>query len=343
MGTGDQARQARRGHGDAVNGPHATPVRLAFLIAPQFSMMSFSAAIEPLRSANRQAGRTLYEWQLVSTDGRDVEASNGIRVAVDCALASLARPDLLVVCVSLDPEQWAAERAVLHVLRRLARHGCRVGAISSGAFVLAEAGLLAGRAATVHWEYADAFHARFPRLALVPDLYVVDREVFTCSGGTAALDLMLHFIREQCGPALAVSVAEQFMHPRIRDHGDRQRMDIDTRYGLDDPKLATAIRQMEQALEEPLPMTALARRVGVSVRQLERLFQSRFGTTPTRFYVRLRLERARALLLQGARPVREIALECGFGSTSHFCHAYRAAFQTSPTADRQTGWGARPG
>jgi AraC family carnitine catabolism transcriptional activator len=153
---------------------------------------------------------------------------------------------------------------------------------------------------------------------------------------------MLHLIREHFGPALAVSVAEQFMHPRIREHGDRQRMDVDARYGLHDPKLATAIRQMEQSLEEPLPMTALARRAGASIRQLERLFQTRFGTTPTRFYVRLRLERARTLVLQGARPVREIALECGFGSTSHFCHAYRAAFHTSPTADRQASVGARP-
>ena len=324
-----------------MSGPHATPVRLAFLVAPQFSMMSFSAAIEPLRSANRLVGRPVYEWQVVSTDGRAVEASNGIRIPVDCALAALARPDMLVVCISLEPEQWSADRKVLHELRRLAQHGCRIGAISSGAFVLAEAGLLSGRAATVHWEYAEAFRLRFPRIALVPDLYVVDREIFTCSGGTAALDLMLHFIREHLGVALAVSVAEQFMHPRIREHGDRQRMDVDDRHGLRDPKLAAAVRQMEQALEEPLPMTALARRAGASVRQLERLFQSRFGTTPTRFYVRMRLERARTHVLQGSRPVREIALECGFGSTSHFCHAYRAAFQTSPTADRQRGGGSR--
>jgi len=324
-----------------MTGRPVAPVRLAFLLVPQFSMMSFSAAIEPLRSANRQDGRTLYEWQLVSVDGRRVEASNGIAIDVDGAVDALGRPDMLVVCASLEPTRHAGGRRLLHVLRRLARHGCRVGAISGGTFLLAAAGLLGDRRCTVHWEFADLFRSMYPQLRLVQDLYVVDRDVFTCSGGTAALDLMLHFVREHFGPALALSVAEQFLHPRIREHGDHQRMDVQTRYGVHEGRLADVIRLMESTLGEPLAIEQIARRVGLSARQVERLFGGQLGVTPRRFYLSLRLERARLLLQQGAQSVRAVAFECGFSSSSHFCHAYRAAYKCSPTQarHRQTSGG----
>lgn len=313
----------------------APPVRLAFLLVPQFSMMSFAAALEPLRSANRLAGRNLYEWQLASVDGRPVEASSGIRIAVATSLAEIARPDMLVVCASLEPEQYARERRVLPVLRRLARHGCRVGGLSGGAFLLAEAGLLADRTATVHWEFASLFRLRHPGIRLVPDLYVVDRDVFTCSGGTAALDLMLYFVREDGGPVLAHAVAEQFLHARIRGQGDGQRMDVHARYGLHDARLAGIVAAMEHSLSEPVPVAELARRGEMSTRQVERLFRANLGTTPKRFYLQLRLDRARTLVVQDALTLRDIALECGFGSTAHFTNAYRRRFRTTPAADRR--------
>ncbi len=316
-------------------GMKAAPIRLAFLLIPKFSMMSFSAAIEPLRSANRQSGKVLYEWELVSVDGRAVEASNGIEIRVDRSVDAIAKLNMLVVCVSLEPTQPVGGRRLLHTLRRLARHGCRVGAISGGTFLLAQAGLLADRRCTVHWEFAELFRAIYPRLELVRDLYVVDRDVFTCSGGTAALDLMLYFVREHFGAALALSVAEQFLHPRIREHGDHQRMDVQTRYGVPESRLADAIRLMESTLSDPLPIDEIAHRIGLSSRQVERLFGTQLGVTPRRFYLTLRVERARLLLQQGSRSVREVAFECGFASSSHFCHVYRGAFQHSPTVDRR--------
>ena len=311
------------------------PVRLAFLLLPQFSMMAFSAALEPLRAANRLGGRQLYDWRLVSNDGQPVTASNGITIGVNDSRDSLEQPDLLLACVGLEPLEAAGNAALRGWLRRLAGHGCEVGGITGGAFLLAEAGLLDGKRCTVHWEFAELFAARYPRARLVPDLFVTDLGVFTCSGGTAALDLMLHFIREHHGAELAVAVAEQFIHPRIRDHGDRQRMAPGQRYGLQHPKLAAIVERMEATLAEPLPLQELAAEAELSTRQVERLFRQYLDRAPATFYLELRLTQARHLLRETAQPIRSVALDCGFGSTSHFCHSYRRHFGHKPTDERK--------
>jgi AraC family transcriptional regulator, glycine betaine-responsive activator len=321
--------------GGAATAVAREPVELAFFIVPQFSLLGFSAALEPLRSANRLSGRALYRWRLVSLDGQPVTASNGISLAVHGTLETIDRPDMLVVCVGLDPLQCAGNRRLEHRLRYLARHGSRVGAISGGSFVLADAGLLADRACTVHWEYHELFAARYPRLKLTQDLYVVDREVFTCSGGTAALDMMLHFVREHCGPELALAVAEQFLHPGIREHGGHQRMELRDRYGLNDPKLIEVIRVMQETIEAPLYIQAIAARAELSARHVERLFKQRIGESPATFYLRLRLEHGQRLLVQTAQAILEVALACGFGSRSHFDHAYKRHFGHTPAEERR--------
>ena len=309
-------------------------IRIAFLLVPQFSMMAFSAAIEPLRSANRVSERPLFEWLLTSFDGKEVMASNGIGVAVHRPLAELRKIDMLVVCAGLEPVQFGRNHRIHHHLRRLARHGSMIGAISTGAFILADAGLLAGRRCTLHWEYADLFRSRYPALDVSSDIYVVDRGVFTCSGGTAALDLMLHFIAEASAPGIALAVAEQFIHPQIRKQDDHQRFETHTRYGIDSPKLAEAVRLMEAAVENPLDMRQISTRVGLSPRQVERLFREQLGMPPKTFYIKLRLVRARTLLRQTVDPILGIALECGFGSTSHLYHAYKRVFGMAPTEER---------
>ena len=320
--------------GDAARAP-GEPVRVAFLLVPQFSLMGFSAAIEPLRSANLVRGTTLYEWQLVSLDGQPVVASNGISVAVSTSLESLNGPDMLVVCVGLEPLAYAADRRLLHPLRALARHGCRIGAISGGSFVLAEAGLLSGRRATVHWQYLDLFRMRYPTLEVSQDLYVVDRDVFTCSGGTAAMDLMLYFVGEQYGADLALAVAEQFIHPQIRPQKDRQRMERHARYQVANPRLVSVIEMMEGSLADPMSLQRIADRAGLSTRQMQRLFHQHIGKAPAPFYLQLRLERARTLILETTRPIGEVALECGFTSTSHFCNAYKRVLGRTPSDERR--------
>ncbi len=316
------------------------PLRLAFLLAPQFSMMAFSAAIEPLRAANRISERRLFEWQLTSVDGEPVVASNGIPVAVHHPLERLGKVDMVVVCAGLEPLQFGRNHKIHHLLRRLACHGCRIGGISSGSFILADAGLLADRRCTVHWEYCDLFRSRYPTIRLTQELYVVERDVFTCSGGTAALDMMLHFVSEASGLELALAVAEQFIHPHIRKQEDHQRMEMHARYGIESPKLVEIIHLMEAAVEEPIDVALIAKRVAISTRQVERLFRDHLGTSPKMFYLRLRVARAQTLLRQTLNPIREVAVECGFASTSHFSNAYKRVFGLAPTAERHRS--ARP-
>ncbi len=337
-GTTAQPRSARARPDAAVaSGDAAQPTRsLGFLLLPQFSMMAFSAALEPLRAANRVSGKALYAWSLCSPDGDAVSASNGISVGVQGPLAALERPDMLLVCVGLDALQLTlAHPRLKGQLRQLASHGCTVGGVSGGSFPLAEAGLLDGRRCTVHWEYAELFARRYPRARLLPDLFVVDEGVFTCSGGTAALDLMLHFIREHHGADLAAAVAEQFIHPRIREQDDGQRMDSGLRYRITHPRLADAVRLIASALDEPLALAAVATRVGLSARQIERLFAQQLGTTPGQFHLGLRLARGRQLLRETAAPVRAIAEDCGFDSASHFSHAYKRLHGCRPSDERR--------
>ena len=307
---------------------------IAYLLVPQFSMMAFSAALEPLRSANRVSERRLFEWALVSAEGPEVTASNGIGIATAQSLDQLNKVDMVIVCAGLEPVQFAPGHRVHHHLRRLARHGAKVGAISTGSFILADAGLLTGRRCTVHWEYAELFRSRYPGLKVSRDLYVVDRDVFTCSGGTAALDMMLHFVSEASTPDIAVAVAEQFIHPQIRKQEDQQRLQMHARYGVDSPKLAEIIGLMEAAVENPIDIRQISDRVGISARQVERLFREQVGTSPKAFYLNLRLARARTLLRQTLNPILDVAVECGFGSTSHFCHAYKRVFGIAPTDER---------
>jgi transcriptional regulator GlxA family with amidase domain len=314
----------------------ASPIRVAFLLVPQFSMMAFSAAIEPLRSANRISGRTLFEWRLVSADGHPVTASNGISIAAHESLEQVRNPEMLVVCAGLEPAQYGRRHKIHHHLRRVARHGSKVGAISSGSFILADAGLLTDRRCTVHWEYAQALRARFPGLDVSTDLYVVDRQVFTCSGGTAALDMMLHFVSEASSREIALAVAEQFIHPQIRQQEDQQRIEMHARYGIDSPKLVEIIARMEASIEHPLEVRQIARAVGISARQVERLFRVQIGRSPKSFYRKVRLDAARTLLRQSIQPILGVALQCGFSSTSHFCHAYKRAFGVAPTDERRT-------
>jgi transcriptional regulator GlxA family with amidase domain len=323
-----------RGDSALIRGRSGEPIQIAYLLVPQFSLMAFSAAIEPLRSANRMSERRLFEWRLVSANGKEVTASNGISIAVHQALDQLTKIDMLVVCAGLEPAQFAAGHGVHHQLRRLARNGSMIGAISTGSFILAAAGMLAGRCCTVHWEYAESFRSKYPTLKVTRDLYVVDRDVFTCSGGTAALDMMLHFVSEASTPDIAVAVAEQFIHPQIRRQQDHQRLDMHSRYGIDSPKLIQIITLMEQAVESPLEISEIADRVRISTRQVERLFREQVGASPKAFYLNLRLARARTLLRQTINPIVAVAVECGFGSTSHFCHAYKRVFGIAPTDER---------
>jgi transcriptional regulator GlxA family with amidase domain len=309
------------------------PLTIGFLLVPNFSMMAFASAVEPLRSANRQSGEELYRWRLFSADGAPVTASNGIAVMPHAAIRDSGRPGMVVVCAGIDVERHN-DRAVLAWLRRLASAGCDVGALSTGAYVLARAGLLEGRRCALHWENAPAFAEAFPNVSVSSEIFVIDGNRFTCSGGTAALDMMLYLIKSQHGHALATAVSEQFIHGQIRDHDDPQRMQLRTRIGVAHPKLLAAVATMEENVETPRSAAALARQARVSPRQLERLFRKYLGCTPTQYYLEVRLARARQLLTQTSQSILAVALACGFVSASHFSKCFRAHYGFTPREAR---------
>jgi len=309
------------------------PRTFGFLLVPLFPMMGFAAATEPLRAGNRLSGRQLYAWRVVSADGRPVTASSGIDIVADLSLEEVERLDTLFVVAGLEAHKYQ-DRQVFAGLRRLSRRGCRIGAISAGSYLLARAGLLAGYRSTIHWENAAAFREAFPDIDVREELFEIDRDRLTCSGGTAALDLMLCLIDLEHGRELATKVAEQFIHERIRGTHDHQRMALRNRLGISHPKMLAVIGDMEQHLEHPLSRSALAERAKLSTRQLERLFRQYLNRTPTRYYLELRLLRARHLLTESTLSILDVALACGFVSASHFSKCYRECFGKTPREER---------
>lgn len=311
----------------------STPLRFAFLQVPEYSLVPFTLAVETLRIANRMGKRELYRWSVVTIDGKPVPAINGTAQIPDSSLDDHGPLDALFVCGGTDPQDITDKR-VFAALRRRARHGVKMGALCTGSYVLANAGLLDGYACTIHWENLTGFAEAFPDIEVSSDLFQIDRDRYSCSGGTSSLDMMLHLIALDHGHDLAIAVSEQLIHERMRDAGDHQRMTLRGRLGVSHPKLLTAIGQMEVTLEEPLTLGQLAIQVGLSKRQLERLFRQYLKCTPARYYIELRLKRARMLLEQTSMPVTDVAIACGFVSASHFSRCYREFFGKSPRMER---------
>ncbi len=309
------------------------PYTVGFYLVPDFPMMAFAAAIEPLRAANRLSGERLFAWQLFSRDGDPVRASNGIDVAAGASIRDDVPLDLLLVCAG-TPDAGARDKPLAQWLRGLVRSGASVGGISLGGYALAHAGLLDGRRCALHWENLAAFGEQFPRVRTTTDIFVIDGSRYTCSGGTAGLDMMLQLITDRNGRALANDVSEQFIHPRIRGTQDRQRMAIQARLGVANQKLIAAIGLMESTADEPRDVQQIAADVGLSPRQLERLFAKYLHASPSHHYLELRLDRARELLLQTAKPILDVAVACGFASASHFSRCYRAVYGHKPSDER---------
>lgn len=316
-------------------GAGARTRRFGFCLVPDFSMIAFASSIEPLRLANRCLGRETYAWRLLSGDGAPVRASNGVTVAVDGAFGDAGALDVALVCGGLDIERHN-HRDLIAWLRRLASFGTAIGAVCTGSYVLAQAGLLDGHLCTIHWENDPGLRAAFPALNVSQELFEIDRGRLTCAGGTAAIDMMLALITQDHGAAVAGSVIDQLIHHRMREADEHQRINVHTRQGAANPRLGGVIQRMQQTVEAPVSCAALARSAGVSVRQLERLFLKSFGVSPTRHYMGIRLDHARRLLRQTSMPVIGVALACGFVSASHFSKSYHAHFGVAPSLDRPT-------
>lgn len=299
---------------------------IAFLLLPGFSAIAFFSALEPLRIANRLAGKTLYRWTIHAPEGDHAEASNGMRIRADGPLA--ARAQTLVVCAGFDPLRLA-NPPLLAALRRVWRLGGSLGAIDTGAFILAEAGILGEDAITLHWEAADEFIQRYPRTPVSDELFERHARLFTCAGGTAAMDMMLDAIAADHGPALARAVSDQLIHERIRPANEPQR----TRDPVPaDPLIRRIVRLMEGHIETPLPLAALARLAGADRRRIERRFRKVLGQPPARFYRELRLQRGLALIQDHETTVQQAASASGYSSPAVFSRACRNRYGKSPRA-----------
>ena len=318
--------------------PRELPQTISFILVPRFSMIAFASAIEALRLANRASGKELYSWSLHSSDCQPVSASNGVVLYPDGGLDAAVTADCTILCSGVDVHR-ENDRSLVSWLRRMDRKGADIGALCTGSYILARAGLLDGYRCTIHWESLAGFIEDFPQIEVSAELFEIDRNRFTCSGGTGAIDLMLNVIAAQHGNELAAAVADQFLHERIRDRHDHQRTSLPARLGVRHPKLLAVIELMQQNLEEPLSRGELAESAGLSTRQLERLFRKYLSRSPARYYLELRLNKARLLLLQTNMSVIDVALACGFVSASHFSKCYRDFFGRTPRKERGLPFG----
>jgi transcriptional regulator GlxA family with amidase domain len=310
-------------------------LELGVVLTPGFSMMVFAATIEPFRGANLIRGEPLYRWSLISPDGGPVTSGAGIEIATT-PLPKVAETQiqLLVVCGGMGTVSYESPRLTAF-LRQLSRRKVIIGAVSTAQFILASIGLLDNRRCTVHWDSMNVFKERFPHLNVSDDLFVIDNGVFTCAGGIGVMDVMLQFIRERQGIRFATHVSDLFIRGAIRQSKDAQRMTPRNRLGIVQSAVVKAIEIMERTVEKPVRTAGIARKVGVSMRQLERLFHQHLGCSPIHYYVCVRLEAARRLLRQSAMPVLEIGMACGFTSASHFARIYRSHFGVAPSVDRE--------
>ena len=311
------------------------PAHFVFLLVENFSHLAFSCALEPLRIANLVAGKTLYRWSLASEDGISATCSNRAVTLVDRGLEPLARGDRLFLIAGIDVQRHTSA-PVLSMLRRERAKGIRIGAICSGAYVLARAGFLDGIQAAIHWEFHDLFAEEFPEVMLVRNVFVADQAFVTASGGTAAADLMLQLIASEHGADLAVAVADQMVYNAVREGTAAQRVSLQSRHGMRSAHLTRAIALIEQNIETPLTPLQISTELGISTRQLERLFGRYLNTSPKRYAVEMRLHRARNLIVQTEQSISQIAMACGFNSTSHFSKTFRSHFGVSPVSHRTT-------
>ncbi len=315
---------------------------VGFLLVPGFALMSYAPTVETLRAANWLTGKSLYRWWHAAPGDQPAIASSGAAVLPDFALgADVGQLDLLLVCAGGNPAEFNDKRTFAW-LRKLARQGVAIGGVSAGPFILAKAGLLAGRRCTVHWDHIPAFQEAFPAVKLTRSLFELDGDRITCSGGVAALDMMTALITRDHGHELGAAVSDWFLHTYVREGVGPQRMDLRFRLGVADEKVLAVLKAMEENLEEPLSRERLADLAGVSLRQLERSFLSSLSRGVHEHYLKLRLERSRQLLRETSLAVVEIALATGFGSPSQFSRAFRREYGFSPRHTLQHDRADRP-
>lgn len=311
-----------------------------FYLVPEFTLLAFSSAIEVLRLANQVVGHQRYRWRLVSAEGHPVTASNGVCLSVDRSLAEERarqhdRPSMALVCSGRRVED-RTDRSLEAWLRDCHRQRISLGALCTGAYILAKSGLLENRRCAIHWENSPAFAEQFDRSVLTCGIFEVDDGIHTCAGGAASFDMMVHLVGRELGPRVAAEICNQALVSRLRDSTERQRLPFAFPQGVNNPIIKAAVNLMADNLSEPITLAELGLRLRLSRRQIERVFQNELHCSPARYYLKLRLERAKLLLTQTSMAVVDVAVACGFVSASHFSRCYRVLEGRTPQAERKS-------
>ncbi|WP_298188131.1 GlxA family transcriptional regulator [uncultured Pseudomonas sp.] len=323
----------------ADNAPGTVPApqvkTFGFLLSENFTTIGFACAIETLRMANLAAKKPLYRTLLIAAEREPVCASNGMWVVPDHSISDAPALDTLFV-VGSNPIPAKHNRNLLNWLRKLSQQHVPLAGICTGSHLLASADLLKGYRCTIHWEDIEQLKEKFPGIIISNQLFELDRDRYTCSGGTASMDMTLQLVaREPDGVEIATRAAELLLCDRMRGSREQQRVPLRQKLGNAQPKLSQIVAIMEANLEEPLELEELAQLNEMSVRQLERLFHKYLERKPSQYYLELRLNRARDLLLRSESQVRDIALLCGFASPAHFSKCYSRLFGHSPRGERK--------
>lgn len=313
-------------------------MKLLIIVTPDFNMAATLNLIDPFRVANYLDGIAHFDWSVASMSGGSCTASNGLKIDTEC-LASLPGTDWDFVIVS---SSWAPEThcepPLLSALKIFSKNGCTMGSLDTGAFILAEAGLLRARTVTVHYEHIDAFRELYPTTDVIEDLFVFESDVVSCCGGAAAIDFGLQIVKSVKGEVLANQTARYLYQENIRPAGTRQQPESQEPLGRSVPgPIKDAVRVMEQHLEDVLSIPEICKLVGVSQRHLDRLFSQHVKKTPALYYRHIRLDRARGLITQTDMPLSEVCVAAGFLNPVHFSRIYKERFGLSPTRDRIEG------
>ncbi|MGO7403105.1 GlxA family transcriptional regulator [Rhizobium ruizarguesonis] len=319
---------------------------MAFYVLDQFSLRALSAALTVLRLANETSETAVYEWRVVSQTGGSVVSACGLELAADVSideerelLLTDRRAFMAVICGG--HEMPAAARGLTAWVRECALHRICIGTLAGGAFIPAAAGLHRNKRWAVHWEHFPVFNESFPEITATQSLYEIDGDLFSCAGGDASFDMFLRFVERDVGLAGIDRICEKAMVDRMRPPGERQRLPLQTRFGVAHPAVVKVIEQMEANLVQPLRLDKLAPSSGLSRRQIERLFFQQLGRTPARYYLELRLEKGELLIKHSALPIIDVAMACGFVSGSHFTKSYRSHYGATPQQHRMAALAER--
>ncbi|MBT9247425.1 GlxA family transcriptional regulator [Gemmobacter fulvus] len=305
------------------------PLSVTFVLVPRFTMLAFTAAIEPLRVANQLTGQILFRWRTYSEDGKPVACSNGVPVLPDGPLSEALPQGHVLVCGGVQPEVEITD-SLGDWVRGQWRRGRTVGGLCTGAYALARAGILKGRRFTLHWENISGFTETFPDLEPARQVFCIDERIVTCAGGVAAADLMLKLIHDRYGAQLSQEVMNMCLLTQRRTEEDEQITSLAARLGTRNEKLIKAVAFLEARIEDEFDLDACATHLGVSRRQIERLFNRYLGVTPVRYMNDLRLQHGRALLAETDMSVTEVSVACGYASSSHFSKSFRKKYGVSP-------------